>query len=115
MKDRTPGMFDKTFEITFTAGEREKINRDVGDKPWGGHQALHDTMQRRIASHSTITVTDAELVTALRYGYGYGTGTWQKPARAVLAAGVRAGYEVPTSSADTSLQTAIERYWEAVK
>ncbi len=104
-----PTMFDGESEYSLEFSDDELHGRDfhfrrkIEGGQWGGAQNFWSRLQQReVAGRLTVTLTD--LKKAYWYGYAYGDGTWQKAFRAVVQAGMRAGWKPPQELHDKALE-----------
>lgn len=85
-------IFGDNYTLALTAEELEVLNRPLGDGVRGGHQLFAARLQERVRA-GRLDMTGAELEEAYTKAFAYGDGTWQKYSRAVVDAGMRAGWE----------------------
>jgi len=85
-------LFVPDFTLTLTADEHDALMRPIAPGDWGGHQYLEHEFQQRVRGR-TLVVNGEELDRAYGYAYDYGNGTWQAYMRAVVTAGLRAGWK----------------------
>jgi hypothetical protein len=86
-------LFSQDYTLRLTNDELRALMRPINPSSNGGHQSFEKRLQDRVQGR-TLTVSEDELEKAYRYGYGYGTkGTWQNYMKAVVKAGLRAGWK----------------------